>query len=94
MLLDLKRGDEGRIGVIDSFAAGGGFFPIGRIAEIVDPPGKCAALCGTGVVDGALIIFQENAVVRAGAIEEGILLFDLAAIGFKEVLRGELEVVG
>lgn len=80
--------------MIDSFAAGCSLFPVGWIAQVVDPPRKGAALSGASFIDGALFVFKEDAVVGACAVEQRILIFDLTAEFADEIFRSKLEMVG
>ncbi len=90
---DLDEGDERSVGVVDPFAALGGFGPILWSADRVDPPGEGAALDGASVVDRALVVFEEDAGVGSGGVEEGGLSVDEASVAFAEFLMGELEMV-
>lgn len=80
--------------MVDSFATLGGLFPVAGIAEVVDPPGVGAALGGAGVIDGALLVFEESAVVGFRAIEEGVLAVNEAGIFKCKSLGREVKVGG
>jgi hypothetical protein len=69
LFLDLERGDEGSVGMVDPFATLPGFFPIGAVSEKMDPPGKSAALYGPCLIDGASVVFQKDAIGGTGLID-------------------------
>jgi len=68
LLLDVKRGDEGGVRMVDPFAASRCFLPIVLIAQVMDPPGKGAALLGPRLIDRTLVVLEKNAVARIRAV--------------------------
>ena len=70
ILLDVGEGNDGSVGVVDAFAALCGLFPVFARFEVFGPPGECAALFGSCAVDLAFALFEEDAVVGAGMLEE------------------------
>lgn len=93
LLLDDERGDGGRVGMIDPFAALGRFVPVFRFAQVLDPPRKRFALGGARVIDRALVVFQENAVVGFRPVEKSVLVFDEAGVFPGELFAGEFEML-
>jgi hypothetical protein len=80
--------------MVDSFAAGCGFFPVAGFSKVLDPPGKGAALDGTGCVDGALVVFQKDAVVSDRLFEECVLAIDIASVFAEELFARKVVVCG
>lgn len=70
-----------------------GFIPGFGGGEVLDPPGKGAALEGAGLIGGAGVVFEENAVIRPFAVEQGIGAMDVAGIGLEEGGGGQGEVL-
>ena len=60
VFLDFFEGDEGGLFMVDPFAAGFGFVPVGGCFDTVGPPGEGATLLGSSGVDFAkLFIFEK-----------------------------------
>lgn len=78
--------------MVDPFAPLSGLLPVFRSSKIVEPPGKCLALLRSSVVDGALFPFQENAVSRAGLIDQGEPVLLEAGILLDKFLGSELKM--
>ena len=92
--MDVERGDERRVGVVDPFASFSSLLPIARLSQVIDPPGEGAALGGAGVVDGALIVPKKRAGIGARLIEKGVLPIDKTGIFLSKFLLSQPEISG
>lgn len=79
--------------MVDPFAALGCFFPIMRGSDGMDPPREGAALDRAAVIDGTLIVFEEDAGIGSGSVEKSGLSVDEADEALRELFRRELKVV-
>ena len=76
LLLDFERGDDRCVGMVDPFAVSACSFPRFLILDEIDPPGEGAALLRAGLVNGALIVDEEDAMVGAWFVEKRDFFID------------------
>ena len=76
LFLNMKRRDYRSFRMVDPFASVGSFFPILRVAQVIDPPGVGPALRRPRFVNSALILFQEETVVGSRFVQQCVLAFD------------------
>src|SRR6185436_11362761 len=88
------RGDEGGVRMVDPFASLGCLFPVFRIAQVVDPPGKSSALSWPRFIGCAFFVGEKNTVIGLGTVEQGVLPVDESRIPTGKFFRRTVEVIG